>query len=80
MRRMLPAEVAILLQGELLLHLLLVPLRVRRDPSAFRALHFRHVVLDLPHTGAKKITYLLYGKKRIPSTLLRHQRLRAGKY
>ena len=80
MRRMFPAEVAILLQGEFLLHLLLVPFRVRRDARAYRALHFRHVVLDLPHTDAKKIMYLLYGKKLIPSTLLRHQRLRAGRY
>ena len=71
MKRVLLAETAVLHERKLLFHLLLVPLRIRRDARAFGTLHFRHVVLDLPHNRFKKITFLLYGKNRIPSILSR---------
>lgn len=53
MRRVLPAERTIFAERELLFHLLLVPLRVNRDAFTFRALHLRHVVLDLSHSRSK---------------------------
>ena len=46
---MLLAEFAVLLHGKLLFHFLLIALRVISDTSALRALHLRHVVLNLPH-------------------------------
>ena len=59
---MLLAERAVFLKRKLFLHLLLVPLRIGRNASALRTLHFRHIVLDLSHNRTKKYNVLTLRK------------------
>ena len=49
MGRVLLAEAAILAQGQLFLHLLLVAFGVMRDAATQRTLQFYHRIFDLSH-------------------------------
>lgn len=70
--RIFPAELTEFGKVKLLLHLLLVPLRIMRDPPALGALQLGHVFLNLSHI---RQTYRL---RPIPYTLPQNQKKGKG--